>query len=166
MIRKIRSKKGFTLMELVVSTAIIGTLAAFAVPSYIKAGNKSKGAKSLDNINNIGAGILQAYSRVASNGDGTQAIATFVNHTSVTSGLNVIQYDSLGTVKYITYDDIFPGGVPVSPFTRANYVVSVSETGEASWTINGDQVVLTVTKVPQLTISDPEFSNIQNTFSP
>ena len=167
-------------MELVVSTAIIGTLAAFAVPSYIEAGNKAKGAKSLDNINTIGAGILNAYSRVA--GEGTSdgnAIAKF--NAAIVSPLDdndgiIIYYDGIGDVTIKMGVDgidnygnlipaIFPNGVPESPF-GGKYLITVDAAGIATWGLSGGVITLNVTQTPQLTITDPVHTNISASFSP
>jgi len=163
-----RRRRGFTLMELVVTTAIVGTLAAFAVPSYIEAGNNAKGAKSLDNLNTIGSAILQEYAKVAPLGVGSNAIATFSVSTndSVTAGRKVITYDSLGTTAYIKFSDIFPGGVPQSPFDNDKYEISTSTPGAGAWTMSGDHVILTLTEKPSITIRDRTITTIINTFTP
>jgi len=165
-----KNQKGFTLMELVVSTAIIGTLAAFAVPSYISAGNKAKGAKSLDNVNVIGSAILMEYNRVVSEGDaGGNAIATFsITANTVLDTLSnpeIISYGSDGNGS-IKVKDIFPSGVPKSPFNESAYLVTTVTPGAASWSISGGLVALTITQRPSITIQDPAQSVIKGTFTP
>ena len=161
-------KRGFTLMELVVTTAIVGTLAAFAVPSYIEAGNNAKGAKSLDNLNNIGSAIIQEYIKRAPYGDGTNAIATFAAaaNDSVKIETQVIKFLDNGTEAFVTFADIFPGGVPESPFDNREYIISAVTPGAGEWTTSGGIVTLTVTTQPSITIEDPSFSEIANTFTP
>ena len=49
-----RNKHGFTLMELVVTTAIMGTLAAVAVPKFAEQQEEAKVRTTLVNISIIG----------------------------------------------------------------------------------------------------------------
>ena len=163
-----RRRRGFTLMELVVTTAIVGTLAAFAVPSYIEAGNNAKGAKSLDNLNTIGSAVVQEYIKRAPYGDGTNAIATFAATAgdTVSANTNVIKFLDNGTEAFVTFGDIFPGGVPESPFDNREYIISAVTPGAGTWTTSGGIVTLTVTTQPSITIEDPSFSEITNTFTP
>lgn len=165
---KIAKKQGFTLIELVVTIAIVGTLAAFAIPSYIEAGNNAKGAKSLDNLNNIGAALVMEYIKRAPFGDGTNAIATFsaTAGDTVKAETQVIKYLDSGTEAFVTFGDIFPGGVPESPFDNRKYVITAVTSGAGEWTSSGGIVTLRVTVQPAITIEDPSFSQISNIFTP
>lgn len=165
---KIAKRHGFTLMELVVTTAIVGTLAAFAIPSYIEAGNNAKGVKSLDNLNNIGAALVMEYLKRAPFGDGTNAIATFsaTAGDTVKAETQVIKYLDKGTESFVTFGQIFPGGVPESPFDNQKYVITEVTSGSGAWTASGGIVTLTVSIQPAITIEDPSFSQISNTFTP
>ncbi len=176
------NKKGFTLMELVVSTAIMGTLAAVAIPSFVEQGQAAKGAKSLDNINNIGAALLSQYALVAGEGDATEivnstpsAIATFNEDLNSTQGtgdpiLNtetVVFYASGTGADVITWNDLLPAGIPVSPFDGVTaYAITASVAGYADWTLTGGTVQLTNVVIPLITIHDPTQPEIQNTFTP
>lgn len=167
--RRKRGKRGFTLMELVVSTAIIGTLAAFAVPSYIQANNKAKGAKSLDNVNIIGSAILNAYSRVANQGGRSgNAIATLNTSSPFDgSGLPSTTDSIIFTADGgLTLGDIFPNGLPASPFGQG-YMITVNQAGNGSYTMSSDGILtLTVSQKPQFEVKDVARNVIKRTFTP
>ena len=53
MLQKLRGKKGFTLIELMIVVAIIGILAAIAIPNFLNYQKKSKTAEAKTNIGGI-----------------------------------------------------------------------------------------------------------------
>jgi type IV pilus assembly protein PilA len=53
MARRLRSRHGFTLMELMIVVAIMGILAAIAVPTFIMLMNRSKTGEAAMNLNNM-----------------------------------------------------------------------------------------------------------------
>jgi prepilin-type N-terminal cleavage/methylation domain-containing protein len=57
----IKNVKAFTLMELIVSLAIMGTLAAIVAPVYTKYTAESKNAKTMANMTNVKQAFLNYY---------------------------------------------------------------------------------------------------------
>lgn len=60
-LRNRKASRGFTLIELLVVVAIIGLLAAFAVPKLFEAINKSKGAQGDADLKTISAALERYY---------------------------------------------------------------------------------------------------------
>ena len=61
MLSKLRSKKGFTLIELMIVVAIIGILAAIAIPNFLKFQAKSKQSEAKTNLGAIFTGQLSFF---------------------------------------------------------------------------------------------------------
>lgn len=58
--KQIKNQRGFTLVELLVVVAIIGVLAAIAIPKFTDSTASAKGAKVLADMKTIDSAILQA----------------------------------------------------------------------------------------------------------
>ena len=83
MLSKLRSKKGFTLIELMIVVAIIGILAAIAIPNFLRFQAKSKQSEAKTNL----GGIFTAMT------------SYFSEHNSF-ADLDVISWAPVGTSKY------------------------------------------------------------------
>lgn len=53
------SKKGFTLVEIMIVVAIIGMLAAIAIPNFVKARNTAQANACISNMKQIDGGVQQ-----------------------------------------------------------------------------------------------------------
>ena len=62
MLSKLRSRKGFTLIELMIVVAIIGILAAIAIPNFLKFQAKSKTSEAKTNLKAIYTAETAYYS--------------------------------------------------------------------------------------------------------
>ena len=72
MLSKLRSKKGFTLIELMIVVAIIGILAAIAIPNFLKFQAKSKQSEAKSNLGAVFTGELAYFGEQNKYGDFTQ----------------------------------------------------------------------------------------------
>jgi type IV pilus assembly protein PilA len=81
---KMRSKKGFTLIELMIVVAIIGILAAIAIPNFLRFQAKSKQSEAKTNLGGIFTAETSYFSENNTFGD-----------------LNVVSWAPIGTsVRY------------------------------------------------------------------
>ena len=89
----VRNRKGFTLVELAVVIVIIGVLAAFGVPRFIKSVERSKAAEAFAYLSSVRAAQERYHAR-----EGTYA--------SDLADLDIVS----STPKYFTVGSIAAGG--------------------------------------------------------
>jgi len=84
------NKKGFTLIELMIVVAIIGILAAVAIPAFLKYIKKSKTTEARTNLRKIYDGEITYYAEEVVNQAGTIQSKQFVSCTAqpTTYGIN------------------------------------------------------------------------------
>ena len=89
---KLNNKKGFTLIELMIVIAIIGILAAIAIPNFIEYRNKSYCSRAESDANNIAAALSDYFS--------------IPNHTTLPTGdavtekvVSVLSGDNTGDIR-------------------------------------------------------------------
>jgi type IV pilus assembly protein PilA len=99
----IRTKKGFTLVEIMIVVVIIGLLAAMAIPAFQKVRQSSQDKAVLNNARQLSAAADQYY---LENGVSTVLSVNLIGATNYVKAVN--------TVAAETYPDTFTQGITVT----------------------------------------------------
>ena len=136
MLSMLRSKKGFTLIELMIVVAIIGILAAIAIPNFLKFQAKSKQSEAKSNLGAIYTGQVAFFGEVNAYGD-------FNNINWSPSGTPRYHY-SLGTWNASAIDNV----------NRGNIVDAITEpawTGNLNMAKDDNNALVSGTLTPAIT---------------
>src|SRR3984957_6023042 len=104
-------QKGFTLIELMIVVAIIGILAAIAIPAYQNYTIRAQVTEGLSLADGWKTGISEYY---AQNG-------TFPTCTSTTGGAGCIAATAASTGKYVGSVTILTGGISITYSNAGGY---------------------------------------------
>ncbi len=117
MLQKLRNKKGFTLIELMIVVAIIGILAAIAIPNFLNYQCKAKQSEAKQSLGTI------AKDEVAYNAE----------HDTYTDNLDSLGFAMTGSERY-SYD--FDGTPDETSFTARASAEDLKSENDDIWTID------------------------------
>lgn len=156
--RRVQGQKGFTLIELMIVVAIIGILAAIAIPNFLRYQAKSRQAEARTNLGGIFVGETSYFGEQSRYGDFTEIGFALAGASSnrytyrsgaggVAGGVNAnTANDTImssmgaggayaGTLTIQNFDAT-PGGGGVPGFTASAAADLDSDPTVDSWTVN------------------------------
>jgi prepilin-type N-terminal cleavage/methylation domain-containing protein len=94
---KMSSKSGFTLVEIMIVVAIIGLLAAIAIPNFVRARTTSQKSACINNLRQYDAALQQYALESGVASTATYTMSNLTNYVKLTSAGNLPKCPGSGT---------------------------------------------------------------------
>ena len=149
MLKRVKNKKGFTLIELMIVVAIVGILAAIAIPAYLDYTVKSKLTEVSAAMDALGQAASEYHASVGKFPDDADAYATV-------AGFSAVSTDYVAAWNYV-------------PGTDRNFTASFYANLNVTQALVGNNIVMNVIYTPATGYSkvwDDARSNIENKYLP
>ena len=126
-----KSKKGFTLVEIMIVVAIIALLAAIAVPGFLRARKRSQASRILNDLRMIDSACDQYAIETSRKTGDTVAITDWTNYVKK----NSLLYNSGSSLLGSSYGNQVVDTIPQIP--TADYNVLSDVAGAGFWSPYG-----------------------------
>ncbi|RXJ72469.1 pilus assembly protein PilA [Veronia nyctiphanis] len=131
-----RKQQGFSLIELLIVVAIIGTLAAIAVPAYTAQKDKSDVAAAMASLKSLLAGATLAVHE-------GQTVASYVTGLDGTASTTLV-INGIGTIQDATAGNVPGIKIVISDGTFSGKDIKYSQAGTI-WKCDYDKTITGVT---------------------
>lgn len=103
-----RSKKGFTLAELLIVVAIIGVLVAISIPIFNKQLEKGRETVDLHSMRSAKSLAVTAYYDIISNGDNSEHVGNLMKYDNGSGGIWYQGWYNPKTGSFVPQDELTP----------------------------------------------------------